>query len=71
MKSNQGLPLLVVEFVGWVVLGTLGVVDLDTLAFHHNQAGIDPLNFSNQLLLGDGSGLGLLDDLGRLILYKS
>jgi len=36
-----------------------GVINFDTFSFYHNQAGIDPLDFSNELFLRYGVCLGL------------
>lgn len=67
MESNQGLPLIVVELVGEIALRALVVVDLDTLALDHDEAGVDTFDLGNELLLGYGPSLELLDDLGRVI----
>lgn len=65
VKSNYCLPLLVVQprmaIMSTLGAVTLGNIDLNALALHHDQAGIDSLDFSNQLLLIDGSFLRLLD----------
>jgi len=45
----------------------LVIVNLDTLALHHNKAGVDAFDLGYQLLLRDWSGLGLLDELGGII----
>jgi hypothetical protein len=63
MKSYEGLPLLVVEFVANDVgLGVLGIVDLYTLTFDHYKASIDAFDLGDELLLRDGPCLGLLDE---------
>jgi len=67
VERNQCLPLLVVEFVGRVVLLALGIVNLDTFALHHDEAGVDALNFSYELFLGYGPGFRLLDQLHGLV----
>jgi hypothetical protein len=68
VEGDQGLPLIVVELVGRVALRTLIVVHLDALALYHDEAGVDAFDFGHELLLGDGPGLGLLDDLCHIIL---
>jgi hypothetical protein len=63
MKSYEGLPLLVVEFVADDIgLGVLSVVDLYTLTFHHYKASVDAFDLGDELLLRYGPCLGLLDE---------
>lgn len=57
VECNECLPLLVVEFRP--SLRGLRTVDLDALGFNHHQPGIDPFDFSYQLLLGDRTSLWL------------
>ncbi len=65
MESDQSHPLFVGEF--GVVLGSLGVVDLDTLALYHDQASVDALDLGDELLLADGPCLGGGYQTGRII----
>ena len=72
MQGDQGLPLLMIDrFVGWICLGILGIVDLDAFALDHNKTGIDSLDLSNKLLLGNGACLGLLKEANRHIFRLS
>jgi len=62
VESYQGLPLLVVYlFIGRVSLCVLSMIDFNAFTLNHDQSGIYALNFSHELLLGDGSCLWLLD----------
>jgi hypothetical protein len=63
MKSNQSLPLIVVEFVAGVGLRTAVIVHFDALVLDHHKPRVDSLDLGNQLLLGDRPGFGLLDKL--------
>jgi len=79
VKCYQGLPILVISlndnpliFLLYCLATTLTlcwlcVVDLDTLAFNHDEAHIYPLYFSYQLPLTDRLGLGLVDDVRGLL----
>ena len=73
VEGNQGLPLIVVQLVGWVGLRSrnMVVVDLDAFALDHNQAGVDTLDLGDELLLGDWLRLGLLHDLRCLIFNRN
>jgi hypothetical protein len=68
VESDQGLPLLVVEFVTVVRLSVLSIVDFYALGLDHDKAGVDTLHLGDELFLGDGSGLGLLDQNRRSVL---
>jgi hypothetical protein len=67
MEGDQSLPLVVVKLVCRIALGALVVVDFDAFALHHDETGVDTLDLGHQLLLGDGTGLGLLDKLGWVL----
>jgi hypothetical protein len=68
VEGDQGLPLIMVKFVGGVSLRALIVVDLNAFTLHKHEASVDALYLGHQLLLGDGSRLGLLDNLYIIIL---
>jgi hypothetical protein len=68
VQCDQGLPLIMVKFVGGVSLRALIVVDLNAFALHKHEASVDTLHLSHQLLLGDRSRLGLLDNFRYIII---
>lgn len=53
MECHQGLPLLWLQLVVGVLVGTLLIVDLDAFAFDHGKAYINPLNLIDELRKGD------------------
>jgi len=70
MEGDEGLPLIIGEasIVGVALLVVaLGCVDFYALVLHHDESGIDPLDLGNELLLGDGTGVGLLDEVRRVV----
>lgn len=59
VQCDQSLPLVVAQLRSRLWLGTLGCVDFDALGLDHEQAGIDALDFCNELLLADGTCIWL------------
>ena len=53
-----------------VALGSLGVVHFYTLPLYHDKPCIYPLHLGHQLFLGNGSGFGLFDDVGDVIVGR-
>lgn len=67
VQGDKRLPLFFIQFAAGRGF-SLGRVDFDAFALDHDEAGINALDLSHQLLLRNGSGFGLLDHDGGCVL---